>query len=412
MSIDCPVYVKSCIERLGAAGYSAYAVGGAVRDSLLGLKAHDWDIATNAPPSVTLSLFSDMKTVPTGLKHGTVTVIFKNGYDRGIPVEITTFRIDGEYTDKRHPSSVTFADRIEDDLSRRDLTVNAMAYNEERGLIDPFGGKDDLKNKVIRCVGDPEKRFSEDALRILRAFRFSAQLGFSIEKETLDAASRCSPLIGMIARERIGNEFVRLLSAPDPSYSLRLMIKCGVFSSVFPSIDPPDERVIGILPLLSHKDGLLRLGATAFRLDDRQKEELLSSLRLSNDQKKCVRRLCRAALFMSGKEGMPDMSPRGARIFLSLFNDMTDNAIEMMTAFACDPDAARAFSSLVWEEKSKRPCLRINDLAVSGEDLIPLFGGDRPKIGKTLSALLSYVIEEPEKNEKEALLKYAETFCK
>lgn len=412
MSINCPIYVKNCIDRLGTAGYCAYAVGGAVRDSLLGLKAHDWDIATNAPPSATLSLFSDMKTVPTGLKHGTVTVIFKDELGKGIPVEITTFRIDGDYADKRHPLSVTFAECIEDDLSRRDLTVNAMAYNEERGLIDPFGGKDDLKNKVIRCVGDPEKRFSEDALRILRAFRFSAQLGFSIEKETLDAASRCSHLINMIARERIGNEFLRLLSAPDPSYSLELMIRHGVFSSAFPSTEPPGETLLGILPLLSHNDGLLRLGAIASRLDERQRDELLSSLRLSNDQKKCVRRLCRAALFMSGKEGLADTSPKGARIFLSLFGDMTDQALEMMTAFACDTDAARAFASLVWEEKSRRPCLCIADLAVSGEDLIPLFGDDRPKIGKALSALLSYVIEHPERNEKDTLLEYAKAYCK
>ena len=178
-----PEYIKNCIEMLEAAGYSAYAVGGAVRDSLLGKEPSDWDVTTSAKPEETLDVFKNFRTIPTGIKHGTVTVLENDG-KKYIPVEITTFRIDGEYRDSRHPESVEFSKDVRDDLSRRDFTVNAMAFNEKEGIIDVFGGQNDLEKCIIRAVGDPEKRFSEDALRILRAFRFASQLEFEIEEST------------------------------------------------------------------------------------------------------------------------------------------------------------------------------------------------------------------------------------
>lgn len=407
-----PAYIKNCIERLSGAGFSAYAVGGAVRDSLLGRKAHDWDVTTSATPEETLKVFWDMKTVPTGLKHGTVSIIYKSEDGENIPVEITTFRIDGEYRDFRHPSCVTFADRIEDDLSRRDFTVNAMAYSDERGLVDPFGGKADAEKKVIRCVGDPEKRFSEDALRIMRAFRFSAQLGFSIEENTLAAAEQCGHLLSKIARERVGSEFLKLLSAKDPSYSLELMIKHGIFSAAFPDFEAPQERVLSLLPLLEQAVPLSRLSAIILYYDEKQKTDFLDSLRSSNEQKKYVLRLCRAALFLNKKENERAVSGPVARRFLSLFSDISEPALEIMSVFAPDPDTAKKFSAEVREEKSKYPCVRVRDLVVTGNDLASIFGDDKSKIGKALTALLSYVIEDPEKNEKEALLSYCKELFK
>ncbi len=180
---------KACekiIDTLLCAGFSAYAVGGAVRDCLLGLDAHDFDVTTSATPEKVKSLFE--KTIDTGIAHGTVTVL-----EEGEAVEVTTFRADGEYLDNRKPESVTLVKDVSEDLSRRDFTINALCYNKQEGLIDLFGGQDDLKNKIIRAIGNPEERFSEDALRILRAVRFSAQLGFEIEEKTKKAMVECAP---------------------------------------------------------------------------------------------------------------------------------------------------------------------------------------------------------------------------
>ena len=188
MAINIPSYVKVIMNRIDGAGYEAFAVGGSLRDILLGKEPHDWDVTTSALPEEAMALFPDMHVIPTGIKHGTVTVV-----SSGFPIEITTYRVDGDYTDSRRPDKVQFTRNIEDDLSRRDFTVNALAYNEKRGLVDLFDGKNDLENKILRAVGDPEKRFTEDALRIMRAFRFSAQLGFDIEESTLAAAKKLAP---------------------------------------------------------------------------------------------------------------------------------------------------------------------------------------------------------------------------
>ena len=180
MTIKIPEYAESVLERLEQNGEEAYIVGGSLRDSLLGKAASDYDVATSALPERTLEIFSDYRVIATGLKHGTVTVM-----SDGKPIEVTTFRVDGGYSDSRHPDSVSFTRSIEEDVSRRDFTVNAMAYSQRRGLVDLFGGRDDLAKGIIRAVGDPERRFDEDALRIMRAFRFSAQLDFEIEEKSL-----------------------------------------------------------------------------------------------------------------------------------------------------------------------------------------------------------------------------------
>ena len=216
MRIDLPQNVKMIIARLRAAGHDCYAVGGCVRDCLRGLEPHDWDLTTSAAPEETEAVFADLKTVDIGKRYGTVAVIID-----GKPYEITTYRSDGDYTDSRHPDEVFFTDDLRDDLSRRDFTVNAMAYNDEAGLVDCFGGREDLQNGVIRCVGEPDKRFSEDALRILRALRFASVLGFSIEPETSRAVLRLRDRLRDIAPERIRSELIKLLCGDNAGFILR-----------------------------------------------------------------------------------------------------------------------------------------------------------------------------------------------
>ena len=206
LKFNLPEFVKKALIRTNEAGEEAFIVGGCVRDILMGKTPHDWDITTSAKPEKTKEIFSSFKTVDTGLKHGTVLVLID-----GEPLEITTYRIDGEYTDCRHPDSVSFTSDIENDLSRRDFTVNAMAYNDEKGLVDLFGGEDDIRNKIIRCVGDADKRFNEDALRIMRALRFSSTLGFTIESETKKAILKNRELLNNVAKERISTELLKLL---------------------------------------------------------------------------------------------------------------------------------------------------------------------------------------------------------
>ena len=199
------------IETIKAAGFDAYVVGGCVRDSILGRQPGDCDITTSARPEQVKALFA--RTIDTGLQHGTVTVMLdKDGF------EVTTYRLDGEYEDSRHPKSVSFTPDLREDLKRRDLTINAMAYNEQSGLVDLFGGLEDLNAGVIRCVGDPRERFGEDALRILRAIRFSAQLGYTIEPETLSAVRQLAPALTRISAERIQAELVKLLMSPHPDF--------------------------------------------------------------------------------------------------------------------------------------------------------------------------------------------------
>ena len=216
MRIILPQNVKMIIERLRSAGHDCYAVGGCVRDCLRGLEPHDWDLTTSATPDETQAIFSDLKTVDIGKRYGTVAVIID-----GKPYEITTYRSDGDYSDSRHPDEVIFTGDLGDDLSRRDFTVNAMAYNDEKGLIDCFGGIDDLKNGVIRCVGEPDKRFTEDALRILRALRFASVLGFSIEPETSRAILKLRDRLKEIAPERIQTELLKLLCGDNAGFILR-----------------------------------------------------------------------------------------------------------------------------------------------------------------------------------------------
>ena len=225
--IKLPETTEYIIEKIEKNGFEAFAVGGCIRDSLLGRVPNDWDIATSAKPEDIMNIFEN--TVETGIEHGTVTVVIDKE-----PYEVTTYRIDGDYTDGRHPDSVEFTENIEEDLSRRDFTINAMAYNNSTGLVDVFGGRDDLENKVIRCVGDPRKRFEEDALRMMRGIRFSAQLGFSIENDTFKAIEEMSDLISAVSIERINVEFTKTLM----SDTKKIMIyhESGILKNILPEL--------------------------------------------------------------------------------------------------------------------------------------------------------------------------------
>lgn len=229
--MNIPQYVLSVMEKIENAGFEVYAVGGCVRDCLLGKVPHDWDLATSALPSEIENLFKEYKTVDVGSKYGTIIVL-----SSGHPIEITTFRKESEYSDNRHPASVSFSKSLEDDLMRRDFTINALAYNPSKGVIDLFNGVSDLKSRIIRCVGDANVRFEEDALRIMRALRFSATLGFSIDPETIAAAFLHRRLLFNISGERISAELCRMLMANDPSHVLRIFK--GIIGMIIPELIP------------------------------------------------------------------------------------------------------------------------------------------------------------------------------
>lgn len=376
-----PEYVRAVLDRLYENGENAYVVGGSLRDMLLSKTPHDFDLASSAEPQRACEIFSDMRVIKTGLAHGTVTVL-----SSGQPIELTTFRVDGEYRDMRRPDSVSFTRRIEDDLSRRDFTVNAMAYNEREGLIDLFDGKNDLKNKIIRTVGDPYARFSEDALRIMRAFRFSAQLGFQIEEKTLEAAGALADKLTLIAKERIFSELVRLLCSPYPEKPLKQMRSCGVLSYIFKDYTPTD-RAIELL-CDAENDEITRLALFFSDTDGRSARSELSLLKASGRQRSAASIVDAAKQSYVSRKDMASL-----RASLSL-----------------DADIALRLSVLLGNSTTDALALlndttpySISQLAIGGEDLISL-GYSGREIGKTLSHLLDEVIKDPTLNTRERLL--------
>lgn len=436
--ITLPEQVKEIIGRLEAGGAEAYAVGGCVRDSVLGRTPLDWDITTSAEPARVKELFS--RTVDTGIRHGTVTVMKgREGF------EVTTYRVDGVYEDARHPKEVRFTGSLPEDLRRRDFTINAMAYNERAGLVDLFGGLADLERGVIRCVGNARERFSEDALRMLRAVRFCAQLGFTIAEETETAMRELSGNLAKVSAERIQAELVKLLVSDHPE-ALLAAYSAGLTAVFLPEFDrmmqtpqhnPHHCYTVGLhtVEALRHApaDKVLRL---ALLLHDvakpacrttgedgvdhfyghpaegsRMAEEILRRLKYDNDTTAKVCRLIRwhddnpelraknirRAVSRIGAEYCPDLfSVRRADILAQ-----SDYRREEKLAYV------DAYEQMYREILEQRQCLAISDLAVNGRDLIE--AGMRPgkELGDVLKELLSLVIGQPEKNRKEDLLAYA-----
>ena len=384
------------LTRLRAAGHAAYAVGGCVRDSLLGQTPHDWDLCTSATPEQVLELFGKAHCIPTGLQHGTVTVKHS-----GELYEITTFRTEGAYSDGRHPDHVAFVPDVKEDLARRDFTINAMAYNAEEGLIDPFGGQNDLAAGIVRAVGEPQRRFEEDALRILRLYRFAARFGFAIDPATGQAARALCRHLDCVSEERIAEELSRLLAAPAPGAYL----EAEVLAVIFPELDaaelPESRRILDALePGMEHVP--VRLAALLCPLGEAGARAALRRLKCSNALTGTVATLVREAA-----AGMPGAAlTLTARRFLSRYDLATITDLTALCS-AQHPEQAEAFAALQQEAArlvETNACCRINQLAVNGRDLMDAGIRPGPGLRRVLDALLEQVLTGQLPNEKAALL--------
>ena len=421
------------LDTLHRAGYAAYVVGGCVRDSLLGLTPHDWDLCTSALPQQGMELFGAEKCIPTGLQHGTVTV--KQG---GGLYEITTFRTEGAYTDGRHPDEVHFVPDVREDLARRDFTINAVAYNAKEGLIDPFGGQADLQSGILRAVGVPHQRFTEDALRILRLYRFAARFGFAIDPPTAQAAQELCAHLDCVSVERIEEELAKLLSAPAPAAYLDEKILGVVLPELSPEALAAAKPVVDACPA-GERALPVRLAALLLSLGEDGTRRTLRRLRCSNA---CIeetavlvrevvsgvpgafssdtnRAIPSPALLPaatgshpSGRssEKLPARPPVSLNIYarrlLGKYNLCTVQRLAALGT-ALQPEHAADFAAL--SELAERldadgVCCRVSQLAVNGRDLMAAGVPAGPGIRKVLEALLDGVIREEYPNERQALL--------
>ncbi len=443
--IDLPAAAEEILRTIWQAGYEAYIVGGCVRDACMGRIPSDWDITTSAGPEEVKKLFR--RTLDTGIKHGTVTVMVgSEGF------EVTTYRIDGEYLDGRHPKEVTFTASLEEDLKRRDFTINAMAYNPECGLVDLFGGQEDLEKKVIRCVGDPKERFSEDALRMMRAARFAAQLGFSIDEGTRQAMKELAPTLEKVSAERIQAELVKLLTSDHPA-EFGTLYETGLTAVFLPEFDacmetpqnsPHHCYTVGghILKGMEgvRADKVLRLamllhdvgkavtrttdenGRDHFRGHARVSEEMarkiLHRLKFDNATIDAVCRLVRyhdweihsaeteyylrLALYQIGKDAFPDIFEVNRADVLAQSDLGRDEKLAKI-------DRLEKLYHSVLEQGQ---CVSVGELALSGKELIELGVKPGPAMGQILKNMLEAVLEEPSRNTKEYLTSHLEDFLK
>ena len=383
------------LDTLHRAGYAAYVVGGCVRDSLLGLTPHDWDLCTSALPQQVMELFGAQRCIPTGLQHGTVTV-----KQSGALYEITTFRTEGTYTDGRHPDEVHFVPDVREDLARRDLTINAMAYNEKEGLVDPFGGQADLQSGIVRAVGVPRQRFTEDALRILRLYRFAARFGFAIDPPTAQAAQELCAHLDCVSVERIEEELAKLLSAPAPAAYLDEKILGVVLPELSPEALAAAKPVVDACPA-GAENLPVRLAALLLSLGEDGIRRTLKRLRCSNALIEEAAVLVREAV-----PGVPVSLNIYARRLLGKYNLCTVQRIAALGT-ALQPERAADFaalSELAEQLDADGVCCRVSQLAVNGRDLMAAGVPAGPGIRKVLEALLDGVIREEYPNERQALL--------
>ena len=395
MHITLPTKVKQIISRLEKADFEAYAVGGCVRDSILGRSPEDWDITTSAKPEEVKRLFST--TIDTGLQHGTVTVVIeKEGF------EVTTFRLDGDYTDGRHPDRVAFTSSLTEDLRRRDFTINAMAYSEKTGLIDEFDGERDLEDGVIRAVGEAKERFSEDALRMLRAIRFAGQLNFKIADETFDAIKELSPNISKVSVERIAKELEKLLLSGNPEY-IALVYETGIFSVIASEVAMLFENgeISASIKALSRasfpeKKELYQIRLAIFLegLGADKAAKLLKRLKLDNDTINTVKKLLELSL-REVENNETDMR----RTVKEAGHKMMSLLLEMRRAKGLK-DNKDLYQTVI----DNGYCTSISELNINGKDLMDAGIPKGALIGSTLERLLELVIEKPELNTRESLL--------
>lgn len=436
MRIQLPDQVHTIINTLEEAGYEAYAVGGCVRDSILGRKPDDWDITTSAKPEKIKHLFP--RTVDTGIKHGTVTVLLG-----GAGFEVTTYRIDGAYEDGRHPTEVTFTACLKEDLRRRDFTINAMAYNAKSGLVDLYGGLADVKHQVIRCVGEPKERFDEDALRMLRAVRFSAQLGYRIEEATGEAIKVLAPNLRKISAERIQAELVKLVTSPHPDY-LRTAYELGITAQILPEFDlcmeTPQRHIHHCYDVGEHilhsmlgvgPEKVLRLGMLFHDIGKPQTLTIDPDGTTHNKKhpfegEKITRKVMRRLKFDNDTTDRVsklvlyhdyDIAPTEAGVRRAI-NRMGEDIFSMIFTvrradIAAQSDYMRKeklekvdyIERLYREVLDRKDAVALKDLAITGSDLIAEGMLPGRQIGETLSALLERVIDDPSLNTREILLK-------
>lgn len=439
MKIQLPEKVNTIIQTLQEHGYEAYAVGGCVRDSLLGREPGDWDITTSASPDEIKKLFA--RTVDTGIEHGTVTVLLgKEGF------EVTTYRIDGKYEDSRHPTEVIFTRNLREDLLRRDFTINAMAYNDTEGIVDIFGGMDDLKRKIIRCVGNARERFGEDALRIMRGVRFAAQLGFSLEKETKGAMTELAPTLEKISAERIQTELVKLLVSDSPEL-IREAYHLGITAVILPEFDEmmrtgqetkyhrydvgehtvqavcnvPPDKVLRLTMLLHDvakpemktvdADGTAHFKGHDIRGEQKAKE-ILRRLKFDNDTIHKVTKLVRwhdYRMPAEKKNVRKAMSKISAEMFpMYLLVKRADILAHSMYRREEELENLSGLQKCYEEIVADHECVSLKQLAVTGTDLIGIGMKPGKQIGEVLNELLRIVLEYPEFNNKEHLLRFVQ----
>ncbi len=432
-----PSTVVPCIRLLEAAGYQAHVVGGCVRDSLLGITPHDYDLCTNATPEETAGIFADHTLVRSGEKHGTIGVVINKQV-----VEITTFRTEGGYQDSRHPDWVRFVSNIEEDLARRDFTVNAMAYHPDKGYIDPFGGQEDLKNKILRTVGEPAARFSEDALRILRGVRFAVRFGLTPTDDTLQAMKTLAPTMDSLARERVFDELCKLL----PLVTAKDL---EIFRDVLVQVVPPLAPCVGFLQHNPHhiydvyghtakvveavsKDPVLRFAAllhdcgkpACFSLDENGVGHFYGhaqiSAQIANDyllSMKSPTAMRDQVVFLIAHH-MDQLEPDKKQIRRKMGSYGKEALLDLVLLQFADMGKAQEDSHLpavmecMSQVLAEDACLTVKDLAIDGRDLLALGYSAGPDVGFCLHCLLERVQMEDLPNERQALLAAAKDFLK
>ena len=395
--IEMPVQVEEILGKLREHGYEAFAVGGCVRDAILGRIPGDWDITTSAHPEEVKQVFGH--TIDTGLQHGTVTVMRDH-----IGYEITTYRIDGEYEDGRHPKEVVFTAELREDLRRRDFTINAMAYSHETGIVDIFGGTEDLAARRIRCVGDAGERFTEDALRILRAVRFSAQLGFSIEEMTWQALCELAPSLVHVSKERVQVELTKTLLSDRPEYIWKTEAAglAPYISKTFPEVFAAwkERKCISGAAAYLPAEKALRWAYFLAPAGEESCVRVLRELKMDNDTIDKAKILSRFAFTQIEPE---EVSVRRA---MSAMEDMVFDWLLLLQKVLMPErmDAVEMVRSLAKQIRERSDCIRLKTLAVTGKDLIQAGIQPGPALGKTLHLLFEKVLENPAWNEKDRLL--------
>ena len=433
--MDMPKNVDTAINLLQSAGFEAYAVGGCVRDSLLGKTPNDWDITTSAKPEDMKSVFADFHCIDTGIKHGTVTVVID-----GEPLEITTFRLDGEYEDNRHPKSVTFTSNLGADLGRRDFTVNAMAYSKMTGTVDLFGGQNDLKNKIIRCVGDPDRRFNEDALRILRALRFASALDFEIEEKTAQSLLKNCALLGNISEERIAKELLKLVCGKGAKRILTDF--APVLFEILPELQPMyknshdnphhcydiyEHTLIAVesidpeptlrFAMLLHDCGKPAVkkfdenGVAHFyghqRISAEISAQILARLKVSNKFRDEILFLVsnhdRWELYENTEKMPRYLSKFGLDGVLKLLKVMRADVLAQSPEYRYRLDQIADAEEIAKNLAAQKPCLSLSELQINGRTLMDIGIPQGRKLGAVLAQLLDEVIDGVTKNTQEAL---------